>query len=114
VFKTVKRTESYRYPVNLEILEEDGSRSKASFTGRFKRLSGPEVTETTSMIFKQLLSDEATTRKVLTGWEAVVDPDGNPIDFSPEALEERFNDHGFARDVVLSWLESVGRAKTKN
>ncbi len=53
-------------------------------------------------------------RKVLVGWEHILDENGQPLEFNEENLSARLEEHGFARDVVISWLESIGKAKTKN
>lgn len=113
-FSLAKRSETYRWPVTIhEAPQQDGEKVDTTFIGVFKRVSASRVSEIFSLYSQMKGDDEAICSEVLVGWEGVGGPDGL-VEFSEEALAEAREIQGFCRDVVLDWLDSVGRGKTKN
>ena len=54
-------------------------------------------------------------RKVATGWDGVLDADGQPLPFSDEGLTQLLNVAGIPGVAFQAYLESVGaRGKEKN
>ena len=113
-FKIAKEFAPYRYPVTVEKVREDGSRSKDSFTAQFKRLRAQELDSLVKRTVAGTVSDADAVREVLIGWFKVTDEDGAEVEFNVATLNEALEDHAFARDTVLAFLESVGKARGKN
>jgi len=105
---------TYKYPVNLELVDADGRPVKRSFEASFARLDQTEIDELLDGARAGEVKDLQICERVLVGWSGIQDGDGNAIEFSPEARARLLNVHPVRPSVVVAWMESLNGAKRKN
>lgn len=119
----VAQSNSYKYPVSVDMISESGNTQKNSFTGVFRRLPSEEVTRWISQIHEANRegSVEAVeisckvARELLVDWEDIRDADNEKIPFSADALNQILSIHPLPISIASAWLESVhGGTKRKN
>ncbi len=77
----VEKSKEITWPVAVSIPRDGGNVVKATFTGKFKIMSGAEF----NAIYSSGGNDEDLVRNVLTGWnEDLCDEFGTPLEFSDE------------------------------
>lgn len=110
-------SQSYKWPVTVELATDGGGREKFSFDAEFKRLPSEKV--------KELLNpdedagpvtDEEFCRENLVGWAGIKDVKGADVPFSYEALNQLLQIHPVPGSIVQAWFDSIsgGKAKQKN
>lgn len=112
-------TDSYWYPVTVELVDKEGRKRKFTFTAEFERLPQVEIDE----MFRARGEDEERLRdadvvaRVFRGWkpDEIKDPDGNPLEVTDANRARLLNMFPVQRDVVKAYLKSLGvEGKTKN
>jgi hypothetical protein len=127
------------WPVSVDLPAKGGTKKAYSFTAHFHVLDQDDCQELQDQHNQMLVTmrrrldvlqgydkDDATfTEKlpcsyedladaVLCGWGAeVVDPDGEPIEFTDASKARLYRIQGAAAAVFLSWLESLGKPSEK-
>ncbi len=87
---------------------ESGAVERFDFTLICKRLNEQQIdTETAGRTVTEFL------QHVTEGWKSVLDPDGQPLPFSAEGLEELLLQPGVARLAFAGYLRVV-EAREKN
>lgn len=107
----ISQSETYSWPVRVQIPTDDGKFHTHSFTAHFRRLPQSR--------FEELLAAEAKDRDiaaaVMSGWgDDVLDVDDNPVPFSETTLVQFLDFPGVAGAVVIAYAESLQGAKRKN
>lgn len=107
----ISQSETYSWPVRVQIPTDEGKFHTHSFTAYFRRVPQSR--------FEELLANDARDRDiaavVMAGWgDDVVDVDDNPVAFSDAALAQFLDFPGVAAAVVIAYAESLQGAKRKN
>lgn len=77
----IEKPKDITWPVAVSIPRDGGNTVKATFTGKFKILTGAEF----NAIYNNGGNDEDLIRNVLTGWnQDLCDEDGNPLEFNED------------------------------
>ena len=114
---------SYPWPVAGELAGQ-----RYSFTGHFAFLRQDRIEELTQQLAKRQrlleigqddpelehVNSRAVAAEVLTGWDGVTDDDGEPVTFTPTALERLLQVQGVAIAICNAWAESLQGAKRGN
>ena len=109
----VEKPKEITWPVTVSAPRDGGSTVKATFTGKFKIISGAEF----NAIFDNGGRDEDLIRTVLTGWGGdLCDESGNSMEFNEENLNLIATVPYIRSAIVVAYLElSQGKkAATKN
>ena len=110
-------SETYKWPVVVELASDGGRNEKLTFDAEFKRLPSERV--------KQLLNpneddegltDEQFCQSYVVGWSGIKDDQGADVPFSQDALMTLLRIHPTPSCIVRAWIESIsgGKAKQKN
>jgi len=108
------KSDSFTYPVKVEIPDEAGRTRTESFDGLFRRASREEFQATMERAKSGELEDLTLARDVLIGWRGVQDEEGKELPFSDANREVLLNVWPVLPAVVAAWLEAhspKGRAK---
>ena len=104
----IGQSESFWYPVEVKILDENGNEVPYEFKARFRRLSREQMVEV------QTKKDLELMRENLLGWSGVVDAAENPLPFTEENRELVFSLWPVLPATAQSFVEAhspEGRAK---
>ena len=115
----LSQSDSYIWPVTVEIPIDGGRFDRQTFDAEFKRLPqskvGPMVAEL------QRLEDLGDLNRiteiaadVLVGWSGMTGDDGKAIPYSQQALERLLEVPFLAVAVLKSYIDSIKGAKRKN
>jgi hypothetical protein len=127
------------WPVSVDLPAKGGTKKAYSFTAHFHVLDQDDCQDLQDQHNQMLVTmrrrlevlqgygkDEATVTEalpcsyedladaVLCGWGAeVVDPEGEPIEFTDASKARMYRIQGAAAAVFTSWLDSLGRPSEK-
>lgn len=107
-------SDSYSWPVTVEIATDGGKFSKFTFDATFKRLSRTAAMELMRKIRDNEVDDIEVAKSVLIGWKGIEDVDGNPLPFSETALDRVLDKHPVCPSVIQALVESLKGGKAKN
>ena len=107
-------TDSYTFPIVVEIASDGGRYDKLTFDATFKRFEADEVAEIMRQIRDGETTDKEVGSKILVGWKGIVDKSGQAVPFSEGAREVVFNKIGVLPAVIRTWAESLRGVKAKN
>ncbi|MBL8500044.1 MAG: hypothetical protein JNL77_05560 [Nitrosomonas sp.] len=107
----VEKPKEITWPVTVSIPRDGGNTVKATFTGKFKILSGAEF----NAIYSNNGTDEDLVRRVMTDWDSdLCDEDGNSMEFNEENLDLIASVPYVRNAIVSAYLElSNGKKATR-
>jgi hypothetical protein len=117
---TIKKRESYRWPVEHVIAISAGKPEKISFDAEFRALGQARISELLKLAAVMEIKDEAFLDEILAGWHDLKDGrngEETPFPFSKQNLSELQELYpGITASFSRSWTESVlgGNAARKN
>lgn len=107
-------SDSFWYPVTVEIAGDGGKFIKSTFDAQLKRLARSEVVEIMRQIGAGETTDLQVASTILLGWRGICDRDGNEIPFSESARDRLLDVHPVCPAVITAWAESLRGGKAKN
>lgn len=113
-------SETYSYPIKVEIVGDKGRTKAVTFTADFKRLSQSEVEQLGKDVTSQdgepaKLKDEDLIDEVMVGWSDISDDKDQPLDFDNAKHRSAVLDiYGVKSALVMGFFESISGAKRKN
>lgn len=110
----LSQSESYSWPVTLELPTDGGRYDRQTFDGEFKRLSQTRIREIGKQIEDGDVTDAEIAAEVLVGWSGITDDKGEAIPFSAKALQQLLDVPMLASAVVLAYFASLQGGKRKN
>ena len=120
---TLKKRNSYTWPVTIIIPVDGGHKEKSSFAVEFKRLTQTRISEIRKLARKmeigaidddEMLEDQEAAKEIILGWDGVVDEENKEIKFSEKRLNELLDIPTVAGQIVKAWFDSLETAKRKN
>lgn len=110
----LKQSETYIWPVTVEIPIDGGRFDRQTFDAEFKRLP-----QTRNNAIIQAAREEATTdlevaNEVLVGWKGINDDAGDEVPFSETAKQQLLDVPGVCAAIVEGYINSLVGAKRKN
>lgn len=110
----LKQSNTYKWPVSIEIPVDGGRHEKRTFDGEFKRTTQSRIREIGELIDTGDLTDIDLVTEVLVGWEGVNDEEGNIVKFSNNSLAQLCEIPMAATSIAKAFFESITGAKRKN
>lgn len=116
-------TQTFTYPVTVEIIGNGGAIRKDKFTATFKRLDTTQVTNWMTRITEasregaeaQTLLSRELAQEVVVDWSDVSDANGTEIPFSSDMLSQALDIHPTPIAIASAWVDAInGGAKRKN
>lgn len=99
---------TYFAPATLAHLNAEGKLIQGKFDCQFRRLPKEEMADMATRLNSGEITDAEFFDKVMVGWRAVADADGQPVTFSKEALEQACKTvDGFGRACAKAYFDSV-------
>ena len=106
-------SESYLWPVVIEVPESGGRFVKFTFDAEFKRVSQTRISEIIEQHGKGELQYPELIKEVLVGWKGISDG-SDEMPFSHGNLEKLLNIVGASSAIADSFIKSLSGSKTKN
>jgi hypothetical protein len=108
----LKQSDTYFWPVTVELPLSGGKKEKHSFEVEFKRIPQSQIK---AMIDDSESTDVDFCRVVMAGWKGVVDQDGKEIPFTDGTRDGLIDIPSVAQAVLLAFLDAnSGKAQRKN
>lgn len=112
MFKIVQ-SNTYTWPVTIELPADGGKTSKASFDVEFHRFTQAKVDEVKQAVERGEMRDTDLARDAMVGWSGIVDENG-PVPYSEAARDQLLDIPMVATAIVMALLGSIAGAKRKN
>lgn len=77
---------SYRWPVTVKVIGENGDIEEHSFFIQFRRMKQSELTKLGEDSNSGAITDDQFMEHIILGWEGLIGEDGKDIQFSVPAL----------------------------
>lgn len=108
-------SDSYWFPVHVDVLDEQGKTHKFQFDGKFQRLSDSEQQEIFSPPEGRAIpNDNEIVNKVFLAWRYVY-RGGEEVPITPENREWLLSITPTRARIVVAWMRSIGiEGKVKN
>mgnify|MGYP003407902525 CR=1 FL=1 len=110
---TLDQTDSYSWPVELEVAGDGGKFERHSFDIRFRRLTQSRIDALAEAGRTGDQTDRDTCKELITGWNGI-DQGGDSLPFSQGALDRLLDIAGAPQAIILAWAESLQGARRKN
>jgi len=110
----LKQSDSYDWTVKVDFPVSGDKYQTQSFKAEFNRLSQTRIEELQKQVEEEQISGKDFVKEIVIGWKEVNDENGQPIEFSPAALEKLCDIPIVARAIVKAFFASINGAKTKN
>ncbi len=111
------QSETYWYPVTVEMTSDDGRRRKFDFEAEFERIPQSEIKE----MFRPRdedepkLQDDEVVERVFRGWRKIVGPDDQPLEVNHENRRKLLDTYPVTSSIVKAFLKSIGiEGRAKN
>ena len=109
----IDQSDSYTWPVKVEVPMSGGKFEQHTFDVKFKRVSQARLKEINKLGELGEINDVDLCKEILVGWSGVTDGK-DEIPFSEEAKDKLLDVALVAKSVVISFYESLSGAKRKN
>ena len=109
----LNQSQTYFWPVSVQIPSNGGTFEKQVFDGEFKRMTDSRLKEIRAKVEADEMTDADFVREVMVGWKGVTD-DGVDVPFSQSTLDQLLEIPGVSAAVVVSVIESLSGLKRKN
>ncbi len=103
----LKKSNTYKWPVSVDVPVDGGKHERVTFDVEFKDLTQSRLLEIAELSGEGSLSDVEIAREVMSGWAGVEDEDGKELPYSIDVPM-------MASAIAGAYLESKQGAKRKN
>lgn len=110
----LKQSETYSWPVTVEIPIDGGRHDRHTFDAEFKRLPQHRNNAIVDEARDGKITDQDLCDEILIGWTGIKDEDGKDVPFSDKLKEQLLDVPGVAAAIVLAYINSLQGAKRKN
>lgn len=110
----LKQSDSYVWPVAVELPADGGRHEKSTFDVEFKRVAQSRVNELVGGGAEGVISDRAVCEELVIGFKGVTTDNSEELKFSQKNLGMLLDIPGLERAIVMAWVESLSGAKRKN
>lgn len=111
---TIKQSQTYVWPVTVEIPINGGRFDRQTFDAEFKRLPQARNNAIIAAARSESTTDLEVAEEVLIGWSGITDDDGADVPYSESAKATLLDVPGVAAALVEGYLNSLLGAKRKN
>lgn len=109
----LNQSQTYFWPVNVQIPTNGGTFEKQVFDGEFKRITDSRLKEIRAKVEADEMTDAEFVREVMVGWKGVTDGEAE-VPFSHSTLDQLLEIPGVSGAVVMAIFESLSGLKRKN
>jgi|TARA_X000001382_G_scaffold76713_2_gene53694 hypothetical protein len=110
----LKKTNSYKWPVTVDVPVDGGKHDRVTFDVEFKDLTQSRLLEIAELSSEGSLTDVEVAREVMVGWAGIQDEDGKDLPYSITKRDELLEVPMVATAIASAYLESKRGAKRKN
>lgn len=122
----LNQSQSYSWPVRIQLPADGGKREKSSFDALFKRLPQSRINEIQQLVQQRIkaaergeeldngVTDQTIAAEILVGWAGILDADGDDVPYS-EAVKAQLLDVPMMADALIeAYFTSLVELKRKN
>jgi hypothetical protein len=110
----LKKSNSYKWPVTVDVPVDGGKHERVTFDVEFKDITQSRLQEMAEESAEGNMSDVDIAREVMIGWAGVTDEDGKELPYSITKRDELLDVPLVASAIAGAYLESKQGAKRKN
>ena len=105
-----KKVKTFKWPVQVQEPSDTkpGEFETSEFIAVFKRVGMSKLQDS------EVVDNISLIRKVLVGWEGIVDEDGEEVPFSDEVLAEQVDDADWIKAVLSTYAATYAEAEAGN
>lgn len=108
------QSNSYKWPVAVELPADGGRMEKHTFDAEFKRLPQSRIKALTEQVKSGDLTDADFVKEVLVGWKGVLDESGQEVPFSEGTRDALIDVQLVSGALVGAFFESLTGGRRKN
>ena len=110
----LKKSNSYKWPVSVDVPIDGGKHQRVTFDVEFKDLTQSRLLEIADLSAEGSLSDVEIAREVIMGWAGIEDEDGEEVPYSISSRDQLLDVPMIATAIAGAYLDSKRGAKRKN
>jgi len=110
----LKQSDTYVWPVTVEIPIDGGRFDRQTFDAEFKRLPQARNNAIIQAARAETTTDLEVAEEVLAGWKGITDDAGKDIPYSETAKSQLLDVPGVSAALVEAYINSLLGAKRKN
>jgi|TARA_R100001463_G_scaffold64801_1_gene117929 hypothetical protein len=110
----LKKSNTYKWPVSVDVPVDGGKHERVTFDVEFKDLTQSRLLEIAELSSEGTLSDVDIAKEVIVGWAGIQNEDGDELPYSITKRDELLDVPMLASTIAGAYLESKQGAKRKN
>tara|TARA_R110000787_G_scaffold90044_1_gene190496 strand:+ start:9069 stop:9413 length:345 start_codon:yes stop_codon:yes gene_type:complete len=110
----LKKSNTYKWPVSVDVPVDGGKHERVTFDVEFKDLTQSRLLEIAELSAEGGMTDVEIAREVITGWAGIEDEDGTELPYSVTKRDELLDVPMLASTIASAYLDSKKGAKRKN
>lgn len=107
----ISKSDSYTWPVKINIPTDGGKFNPQTFDAKFKRLPQSRIDDITK---PGEFDAVAVAREILLDWSGINDESGQAVPFSEAMRDQLLDIPRFAASILSAYIESLSGARRKN
>ena len=122
----LNQSQSYSWPVSIQLRADGGKREKSSFDALFKRLPQSRINEIQQLVQQRIkaaergdeldngVTDQSIAAEILVGWSGILDADGDDVPYSEAVKAQLLDVPMMAGALIEAYFTSLVELKRKN
>ena len=122
----LNQSQSYSWPVSIQLPANGGKREKSSFDALFKRLPQSRINEIQQLVQQRIkaaergdeldngVTDQSIAAEILVGWAGILDADGDDVPYSEAVKAQLLDVPMMAGALIETYFTSLVELKRKN
>jgi hypothetical protein len=122
----LNQSQSYSWPVSINLPADGGKREKSSFDALFKRLPQSRINEIQQLVQQRMkaaergdeldngVTDQSIAAEILVGWAGILDADGDDVPYSEAVKAQLLDVPMMAGALIEAYFTSLVELKRKN
>jgi hypothetical protein len=122
----LNQSQSYSWPVSIQLPADGGKREKSSFDALFKRLPQSRINEIQQLVQQRIkaaergeeldngVTDQTIAAEILVGWAGILDADGDDVPYSEAVKAQLLDVPMMAGALIEAYFTSLVELKRKN
>jgi len=122
----LNQSQSYSWPVSIQLPADGGKRQKSSFDALFKRLPQSRINEIQQLAQQRIkaaergeeldngVTDQTIAAEILVGWAGILDADGDDVPYSEAVKAQLLYVPMMAGALIEAYFTSLVELKRKN
>ena len=122
----LNQSQSYSWPVSINLPADGGKREKSSFDALFKRLPQSRINEIQQLVQQRMkaaergdeldngVTDQSIAAEILVGWSGILDADGDDVPYSEAVKAQLLDVPMMAGALIEAYFTSLVELKRKN